>query len=217
MKRLKEKVLRRMVQFGKCEIKQIPRAENSKADELARMGSHLDDIHAKRVTILIVRPEGRTQENNFVGRPQSESWMDQIRRYLETGNLPEDKDEARRVKKVSGRFFIEGGYLFKKSFTTPVLRCLNSEEAWEVMKEIHEGSCGNHTGGRSLATKILRNGYFWPTIQRDSIQMVRTCVKCQMHGNVHHAPAIEIEFTCPAWPFDHWGLNIIGPFPPTTG
>ncbi|KAL0373700.1 UNVERIFIED_CONTAM: hypothetical protein Sradi_3285700 [Sesamum radiatum] len=72
-------------------------------------------------------------------------------------------------------------------------------------------------GGRSLATKILRNGYFWPTIQRDSMQMVRKCVNCQIHGNLHHTPAVGIEFTCPTWPFDHWGMDIIGPFPPATG
>ncbi|KAL0304076.1 UNVERIFIED_CONTAM: hypothetical protein Sradi_6275700 [Sesamum radiatum] len=127
---------------------------------------------------------------------------------------PEEKGEARRIKKMAGRFFLEGGYLFKKSFSTPVLRCLNPEEAWEVMREIHEESCGNHTGGRSLATKILRNGYFWPTMQRDSLQMVRKCINCQVHGNLHHTPAVGIELVIPAWPFDHWGLDIIGPFPP---
>ncbi|KAL0454695.1 UNVERIFIED_CONTAM: hypothetical protein Slati_0808700 [Sesamum latifolium] len=160
MKRLKEEVLERMAQFRKCEIRQIPRTENSKADELARMGSHLDDIYTRRATILTVQPEGRIQEISVVSQLQSESWMDKIREYLEIGNLPGDKDEARRIKNMSGRFFIEGGYLFKKSFMTPVLRCLNPEEAWEVMREIHEGSCGNHAGGRSLATKILRNRYF---------------------------------------------------------
>ncbi|KAL0410739.1 UNVERIFIED_CONTAM: hypothetical protein Slati_3663600 [Sesamum latifolium] len=181
------------------------------------MGSHLDDIYARRVTILTVRPERRIQENNFIGIPQSESWMDNIRRYLEVGSLPDNKDEARKIEKMSGRFFLKGGYLFKKSFATLALRCLNPKEAWEVMKEIHEGSCGNHAGGQSLATKILRSGYFWPTMQQDSMQIVRKCVRCQVHGNLHHAPAVGIEFTCPAWPFDHWGMDIIGHFPQAAG
>ncbi|KAL0455997.1 UNVERIFIED_CONTAM: hypothetical protein Slati_0938900 [Sesamum latifolium] len=214
MKRLKEEVLRRMGRFVRCRLSQIPRRENSKADELVRMGSHLCDIRTQHVTLLAVRPEGRTRESNIVSSPPSGSWMDNIRGYLETGNLPEDKGEAQRIKKISSRFFLEGG--IQKSFSKPILKCLNPEEAWEVMRKIHEGSCGNHTGGRSLATKILRNGYFWPTIQRDSMQIVRKCVNCQIHGNLHHTPTVGIEFTCPTWPFDHWGMDIIGPFPPTS-
>ncbi|XP_025702637.1 uncharacterized protein [Arachis hypogaea] len=35
------------------------------------------------------------------------------------------------------------------------------------MDEVHEGVCGTHIGGRSLASKILRAGYYWPTLQQD--------------------------------------------------
>ncbi|KAL0401874.1 UNVERIFIED_CONTAM: hypothetical protein Slati_4217300 [Sesamum latifolium] len=52
-------------------------------------------VLARRITILKVRPEGRIQETNVVGHSHSESWMDEIRGYLETGNLPGDKGEAR--------------------------------------------------------------------------------------------------------------------------
>ncbi|XP_072076553.1 uncharacterized protein [Arachis hypogaea] len=35
------------------------------------------------------------------------------------------------------------------------------------MAEMHEGVCGNHIGGQALAAKILRTGYYWPTIKMD--------------------------------------------------
>ncbi|KAL0427432.1 UNVERIFIED_CONTAM: hypothetical protein Slati_2918000 [Sesamum latifolium] len=142
--------------------------------------------------------------------------MDKIWNYLETGKLPVERGEAKRVKKLAGRFFMEGGRLFKKSFTIPAFRCLRPGEAWEVMREIHEGSCENHSG-RSLALKIMRHGYFWPTIQRDNMQMVRKCSHCQIHGNLHHTSGARIEFTHPVWPFDHWGMDLIGSFPPAQG
>ena len=58
----------------------------------------------------------------------------------------------------------------------PYLRCLEDNEGKEVLKDIHEGDCGNHTGGRSLCSKILRTGYFWPTMKRDALTYAQKCV-----------------------------------------
>ena len=44
----------------------------------------------------------------------------------------------------------------------PYLRCLSPEEAQKVMQEIHDGDCGNHARGHSLAHKIINQGYYWP-------------------------------------------------------
>ncbi|KAL6327681.1 hypothetical protein AAG906_022621 [Vitis piasezkii] len=43
------------------------------------------------------------------------------------------------------------GHLYKRSFTGPYLQCLSHLEAQYVLAELHEGVCGNHSGGRSLA------------------------------------------------------------------
>ncbi|KAG5060044.1 hypothetical protein JHK87_001073 [Glycine soja] len=48
------------------------------------------------------------------------------------------------------------GELFKRGLTTPLLKYLNSQQADYVMREIHEGIYGLHTGGRSLATKVVQ-------------------------------------------------------------
>jgi len=41
-----------------------------------------------------------------------------------------------------------------------------------VLRKIHEGICGNHLGPRSLMGKVVRAGYFWPTMQKDAIEVV---------------------------------------------
>ncbi|KAL2246917.1 UNVERIFIED_CONTAM: hypothetical protein Sindi_2544000 [Sesamum indicum] len=41
------------------------------------------------------------------------------------------------------------------------------------MREIHEGSCGNHSGARLLAQKIIRQGFYWPTLAKDSKELGR--------------------------------------------
>ncbi|XP_072087028.1 uncharacterized protein [Arachis hypogaea] len=60
-----------------------------------------------------------------------------------------------------------GTELYKRGFTRPLLRCLNSAEAKLAVDEVHEGVCGTYIGGRGLAAKILRAGYYWPTLKQD--------------------------------------------------
>ena len=48
------------------------------------------------------------------------------------------------------------------------LSCVKEDEAKYILKEVHEGICGDHTGPRSLVSKIIRTGYFWPTMQKDT-------------------------------------------------
>ena len=61
----------------------------------------------------------------------------------------------------------------------PYLRCLRPDEADYVLREIHEGVYGNHSGKMSLAQKALRQGYYRPTMQKDSVELVQKCDKCQ--------------------------------------
>ncbi|GKD59023.1 reverse transcriptase domain-containing protein [Tanacetum coccineum] len=42
-----------------------------------------------------------------------------------------------------------------------------------VIREIHEGSCRMHAGPRSVVTKAMRLGYYWPTMHRDARDMIR--------------------------------------------
>ncbi|KAL0403772.1 UNVERIFIED_CONTAM: protein putative RECOMBINATION INITIATION DEFECT 1 [Sesamum radiatum] len=51
-----------------------------------------------------------------------------------------------------------------------------------VLREVHEGSCRNHSGGRSLAQKVTRQGYFWPTLVKDAMEFARKCESCQRFG-----------------------------------
>ena len=81
------------------------------------------------------------------------------------------------------------------------------------MREIHEGICGNHSGSRSLVHKLVRAGYYWPTIQVDTEAYVKACDKCQRFSNIIRQPTEELAPMTAPWPFAQWGLDIMGPFP----
>ena len=42
----------------------------------------------------------------------------------------------------------------------PLLKSVTLSEAKYIMREIYEGTCGNHVGGQSLEFKALRQGYY---------------------------------------------------------
>lgn len=50
----------------------------------------------------------------------------------------------------------------------PFFKCLGKQEAYYVLREIYEGSCGSHVGGSMLAEKKLLIGYFWPIMEKDA-------------------------------------------------
>ena len=104
--------------------------------------------------------------------------MTPITFYLKDGILLDDKEAARKLKVQATRFILIKDVLYKKGFSRPYLRCLIPEEADYVMREVHEGICGNHFESWSLVHKLIWVGYYWPTMQKDAITYVKACDKC---------------------------------------
>ncbi|RDX95784.1 Gypsy retrotransposon integrase-like protein 1, partial [Mucuna pruriens] len=115
--------------------------------------------------------------------------------------------------KEAARYTLVGQKLYRKGFAFPFLRCLEVGEAEYVMKEVHEGICGTHIGGRALASKIAKAGYYWPTLRSDCMNYVKKCDKCQRFAEGHRAPLERLHSTTSPWPFCKWGVDILGPFP----
>ncbi|XP_074323036.1 uncharacterized protein LOC141659984 [Apium graveolens] len=93
--------------------------------------------------------------------------------YLDKGELPEDKGKTQRLKAKAAKFFIEEGLLYRKTFSSPILKCVGLKEAKYCLTEVHEGICGDHMSAKSLAHKIIRQGYYWPTIHQDAIEFMK--------------------------------------------
>ena len=106
--------------------------------------------------------------------------------------MPNEKEAVRKIKVRAVRFVLIKDVLYKKGFSRPYLRCLGNEEADYVMREVHEGICRNHLGSRSLVQKLVRAGYYWPTMQADAEAYVRACDKCQRFNNIIRRPTEEL-------------------------
>ncbi|KAJ9542437.1 hypothetical protein OSB04_028943 [Centaurea solstitialis] len=118
---------------------------------------------------------------------ENHDWSNDIWNYLKNDQLPEDKLEA------------------------------GKQQIDQILQEMHDGECGNHSGGRSLANRISRQGYYWPTLREDSIRYVQRCDACQRHSGTSHLPSEPLHSVLIPWPFMRWGMDIVGKLPPAPG
>ena len=93
----------------------------------------------------------------------------QGRKYPEKVN----SKEKYALRVVVRNYASHDGVLYKRMLNGTQLRCLKKDEADEVMREIHAGVCGSHMNGIILAKKIVRQGYYWMSMEKDCIQTVR--------------------------------------------
>ena len=76
------------------------------------------------------------------------------------------------------RYVLYDDKLYKRGYSIPLLKCVPPFEAEYIMREIHEGICGNHVERQSLAFKTLRHGYYWSTMKADCMEFAGKCDKC---------------------------------------
>ncbi|XP_038707287.1 uncharacterized protein LOC120002598 [Tripterygium wilfordii] len=199
---------------------QIPREQNDHADALATLAS-ADQQGVKRVIQVQVLERSSIDEmpeEIRCAEEQVPSWMDPIVAYLKDGILPEDKKEARKLAVKAARFWLSPDQkLYKKSFSGPYLLCVHLARVEDLLFEIHEGSCGAHATGRTLAFRAITQGFWWPYMQKDALQYVKKCEKCQKFAPIPYQPAGDLCPLTSPWPFAQWGLDIIGPLPWATG
>ena len=179
---------------------QIPRSKNAKADFLTRLASSNDYIATSKLCIEI-RGQPSIEGEQVLKIKEQDKWMTRIIRYLKEGWLPEDKAKARKIQIRVTRFVIIDDVLYRQGYSLLYLRCLNSEEADYVLREIHEGIYRNHARARSLVGKALRAGYYWPTLQKDAYNIVKACDKCQRFANVQTRPGETMTPISSPWPF----------------
>ncbi|CAJ2652721.1 unnamed protein product [Trifolium pratense] len=210
----------KLTKFRQTEVNHVPREHNARADILSKLASTKKKKGGNQSLIQetlskpsIVKPT----EVFLICEINANSWMTPVFEFLNTGNLPLDKKEAAKVKRRACAYVILNGKMYRRGFSIPLLRCVEESEVASILGEIHEGINGQHVGGRSLARKALRAGFYWPTMQADAKEHVKKCDKCQRHGDMHLAPPNELKTLSSPWPFSWWGMDLLGPFPTAAG
>ncbi|RDX99554.1 Gypsy retrotransposon integrase-like protein 1, partial [Mucuna pruriens] len=187
--------------------------QNERVDLLSKLttsqkrGVQRSVIHESIGRLTIEEPDvGCTEEQT--------TWMSPLIAYPSDEILPKDPAVAEKLIKDATRYIIIEGELYRRCFSFTLLRYIEGEEARYVIKEVHEGLCGSHIGGRALASKISRTSYYCPTLKDDCLNYVKRCDKCQRFVEVSNAPSEQLHSITSPWSFHKLGVDILGPFPP---
>jgi hypothetical protein len=151
-----------------------------------------------------------------------EDWREAYIDFIRDQRLPAGMDArsvaAARVMRRSKGFVLVDNKLYGRRARSGVLmKCVTGEDGYDILREIHEGVCGNHAASRTLVEKAYRAGFWWPIAVSDAEDLVRRCQNCQFFGKQSHVPAHNLITIPPSCPFPCWCLDMIGPFTTAPG
>ena len=150
------------------------------------------------------------------GKNGEGEWYSNILQYLKDGTYPPfaDKNDQLTIRRFSTNYIICGERLYRRSYDGIHLLCVITKEAQQIIEEVHESSYRPHMNEHMLSRKIMRQGYYWTTMEADCVARVRKCHQCQVHGDLKHMPPIPLHTMISPWPFSTWEIDIIGKIHP---
>ncbi|KAM0043511.1 putative nucleotidyltransferase, Ribonuclease H [Helianthus debilis subsp. tardiflorus] len=203
--------------FETFKLEYIPRGRNRKSDALSKLASVAFDHLAREVQVeVLTSPSLNTKEVAAVESVQ-ETWMTPIIKFLRDGTLAEGEWAARKVRVKALQYELIDGELYRRSYLGPSLKCVDMGEAEYVIKEMHEGICGMHSGPRTIVAKAMNAGFYWPRMFETASEDIKRCDNCQVHAPMTHRHKHLMVPVSTSWPSQKWAIDITGPFPEGPG
>ena len=79
----------------------------------------------------------------------------------------------------------------------------------------HSSLCGGHFASRKTGVKVLKSGFYCPTLFKDAIKYCKECLKCQFALNISKRDEIPLQTILEVEIFYVWEIDFMGPFPPS--
>ena len=175
-----------------------------------RMRPYFQSHHRSVVQIWLRQPSVAETKCLAITDVEVKTWMTLIVRYLEHDTCKLEEEKA--MKQQCSRYTMLNQDLYCRGYSRSLLKCITEDQVEYVLKEIHEGICDSHSGARTMVAKVLRAGYYQPTVQGDCAEFVKKCAKCQEFGSLHHLKSEALHSMTSPWSFAIWGMDIVGPF-----
>ncbi|XP_070041077.1 uncharacterized protein [Nicotiana tomentosiformis] len=215
MRRCLDKLQVTLHLFKEWTLQHILRDQNNEADALANLGSSVDDDEFSLGTVVQLMKSVVEEGHGKINLTSlTRDWRNKYIDYLKTGKLPSDPKESRALRTKAAEFSLsKDSTLFRRTFDVPLAVCLGPRDTKYVLREVHEGTCGNHSRTESLVRKIFRAGYYWIDMEKYAKEFIRKCDDCQRHTPMIHQPGELLDSVLFPWPFMKWRMYIVGPLP----
>ena len=126
------------------------------------------------------------------------------------------RTKCRFLKMKASIFCVIESNLIWKNHEGILLNCLIESETNKIMEEFHAGDSGGHLYWKSTVDKILRVGYYWPTVFADIKKYATSCHKCQVFEGKRKLLPLPLRPIATERPFQQWGLDFIGEIHPSS-
>ncbi|GJZ22029.1 reverse transcriptase domain-containing protein [Tanacetum coccineum] len=116
----------------------------------------------------------------------STPWFADFANY-HAGNFVVKRMSSQQKKKIFKdvkHYFWDDPYLFKICADQVIRWCIFGQEAHDILMACHNGPTGGHHGANYTAKKVFDSGFYWPTIYRDTHDLVTRCDACQRQGKI---------------------------------
>ncbi|KAL0284368.1 UNVERIFIED_CONTAM: hypothetical protein Sradi_7201100 [Sesamum radiatum] len=114
------------------------------------------EIQNRKITFLsLQRATIEEQEEIMCADLAPISWKEEVVRFLTEGIKPANEKDTKNLRIKASHFFMIDEELYKRGFSQPFLKCLTADEGNYVLRDINEGICGKHIGGKILVGKTL--------------------------------------------------------------
>jgi len=125
--------------FEEDQMIHISQEVNDKADELAWQETSPKPGQLKMFILhLVLEPSVSGKERLRVEENPS-GWKKEIVECLSHETLPTDKGKAKKLRTQTTRYTLVADELYKKGFSSTLLKCLDQDQANYVLQELHEG------------------------------------------------------------------------------
>nr|GEX99967.1 reverse transcriptase domain-containing protein [Tanacetum cinerariifolium] len=102
-------------------------------------------------------------------------------------------------------------------FAIVIRRYVHGQEAVDILKACHNGPTERHHGLNYTAKKVFDSVFYWPTIDRDAHDLVKSCDACQRHGKILKRDEMPQNSIRVCEIFYVWGIDFIGSLPSSPG
>ncbi|GJZ44119.1 reverse transcriptase domain-containing protein [Tanacetum coccineum] len=201
-----------LLQEFNLEIRDKKGAENVAADHLSRLENpHKNELEKQNITESFpLESLGRYEEvkeinvnDNVINENENvvksnvlnnvnvlsdntTPWFADLANY-HAGNFVKkgmSSQQKRKFFKDAKHYYWDDPYLFKICADQVIRRCVFGKEANEILMACHNGPTGGHYSANYIARKVFDSGFFWPTIYKDAINLVKHCDACQRQGKI---------------------------------
>jgi hypothetical protein len=185
----------------------------------------LDESNCKYLGVNFINTCSENQQSELSDKNSQDNlplaectWYKDIIFFLQELQPPDGmgKRKARALKLKAIRYCLIDQVLYWKYPLGVLLRCLDPQEAQKIIFDFHDSLCGGHHFWRTTTYKILRAGYFWPTLFADVCEKIRACIKCQKFSGKKQLKSFPLKPVVASGPFQQWGLDFIGEIHPTS-